>query len=173
MKKIFAIAAVALMCLPAFVSCKKNEENSEKKNFFSIDGVNKTVDIAYSVEHDDYYDLNIQLVDNFTFRFIIDKANVGKKINLREPDPLTKGWPFKVYQVLVFDTSDSEVSSDIADGWPPRDDLGEGSYMQIDDNDGEITLEFDIRGASFTKPFVADNSNISGYQKGFLIQDII
>lgn len=52
--------------------------------------MNKTVDIAYSVEHSDYYDLYIQMNDNFTFRFIIDKANVGKKINLREPDPLTK-----------------------------------------------------------------------------------
>ena len=181
MKKFFAIAAIALLCVPAFVSCKKeNKENKENpviENFFSIGDQEKTVDSAEYLDGDpNEYFLIIELDDGIIFEFELAKGNKGQKINLLEPDPISKAAITEAvdavyYSVLVYDSKDWSTRRELANGNPkstsPRT-LGEGSYMQIDEEDGDIVLDFELRNCNFSTPFEANNITIAGHYKGFV-----
>ena len=153
MKKIFAIAAIALMCIPALVSCKKDNGDPDK-NFLSIDGQEKTVVLASYLNNDNKYLLTIKLEDGTCFDFELDKANKGKKIDLLQPDPLapskalTKSSGVTYYYICVYNIRESSFRIAIANGDPESlflNHLGEGSYMQIDEKDGKIILDFELR----------------------------
>ena len=155
MKKIFAIAAIALMCIPALVSCKKDNGNPDTdKNFLSIDGQEKTVVLASYLNNDNKYLLTIKLEDGTCFDFELDKANKGKKIDLLQPDPLapskasTKSSGVTYYYICVYNISQSSYRIAIVNGDPEsifQNPLGEGSFMQIDEKDGKIILDFELR----------------------------
>ena len=172
MKKFFFTAAIALMCVPAFISCKKDKGDPEQKNFFKIGDVEKVVNIAEFLESENVYDLYIEIEGAYTFRFLVDRNNKGKKIDLLQPDPLTKGWGFTCFKVEVHDSNLWSECSTIAYGDPLGEEqpkVGEGSFMQVDEKDGEIVLDFELKGCTFTVPFPADGATISGHQKGFKV----
>ncbi len=179
MKKFFAIAAIALMCVPAFVSCKKdnkdNKDNPASKNVFSISDQEKTVVSAESLTDDNEYFLIIELEDETVFEFELSKANKGRKINLLEPDPISKAEITEAvdavyYSIVVYKAGDLTSMHEIVNGNPkstsPRT-LGEGSYMQIDEEDGDIVLDFELRNCNFSTPFKANGITIAGHYKGF------
>ena len=174
MKKFFAFAVIALMCVPAFVSCKKDNKPGDKANVLSIGSQEKTiVDADYIDDPNDYF-LTINLDDGIAFEFELSKANKGKKIDLLQPDPLapkavTEAVDATYYSVLVYDTHDWSTRRELANGNPksilPA--LGEGSYMQIDGEGDDIVLDFELKGCNFSTPFEANNITIAGHYKGF------
>lgn len=179
MKRFFAIAAIALMCVPAFVSCKKDnkddKDNPASKNVFSIGDQEKTVVSAEYMDDDpNEYFLTIELEDETVFEFELSKANKGKRIDLLQPDPLapkavTEAVDATYYSVLVYDTHDWSTRRELANGNPesvlPA--LGEGSYMQIDGEGDDIVLDFELKGCNFSTPFEANGITIAGHYKGF------
>ncbi|MBR6054711.1 MAG: hypothetical protein IKP46_05170 [Bacteroidales bacterium] len=179
MKKFFAIAAIALLCVPAFVSCKKDNKGGDKTpstNFLSFGGQQKTVVSAeYLGDDPDEYYLIIQLEDGITFEFELAKGNKGKKIDLLQPDPLaskavTETVETVYYSVLVYNAMDWSSRRELANGNPKSTlptSLGEGSYMQIDGEGDDIVLDFELRNCNFSTPFEANNITIAGHYKGF------
>jgi hypothetical protein len=174
MKKFFAFAAIALMCVPAVVSCKKDNKPGDKANFLSFGSQEKTiVDADYIDDPNDYF-LTINLDDEIAFEFELSKANKGKRIDLLQPDPLapkavTEAVDATYYSVLVYDTHDWSTRRELANGNPksvlPA--LGEGSYMQIDGEGDDIVLDFELKGCNFSTPFEANGITIAGHYKGF------
>ena len=178
MKKFFAIAAIALLCVPAFVSCKKDNKGGDKTpsaNFLSFGSQQKTIVSAeYLGDDPNEYYLIIELEDGITFEFELAKGNKGKKIDLLQPDPLaskatTETVETVYYSILVYDTNNWNLKHEFANGNPdshlPA--LGKGSYMQIDGEGDDIVLDFELRNCSLSTPFEANNITIAGHYKGF------
>ena len=180
MERFFAFAVIALMCLPALVSCKKDKTSSS--NFFKIDGEEQTIILARSYEDlPDEYFLTIKLEGNLEFLFELSRANKGKTIDLLKPDPLAPmpkaliSGPGDItyYSIVVYDSEKPLEEYEIASGDPavnyPA--LGEGSYMKIDEKNGKIVLDFELRNCRFSQPFnidgITDGATISGHYDGF------
>ena len=177
MKKIFAVAAIALMCVPAFVSCKKGNKGGETPSTKSvtIDGQEKTVVSAVCAEDPDEYLLTVAIEDNISFSFELDKANKGKRIDLLQPDPLASkalvvDGSSNFYFISVFKSDGSGLRFALANGDPDSvflNPLGEGSYMQIDEKDGDIVLDFELRDCPYNDALGTDGLTIAGHVKGF------
>ena len=142
---------------------------------FSIGDQEKTVVSAESLTDDNEYFLIIELEDETVFEFELSKTNKGKKINLLEPDPVSKAEITEAidavyYSIVVYKAGDLTSMHEIVNGNPkstsPRT-LGEGSYMQIDEEDGDIVLDFELRNCNFSTPFKANGITIAGHHKGF------
>ena len=175
MKRFFAFAVIALMCLPALVSCKKDKTSST--NFLKIDGEEQKIISAEFLDEPDEYFLIIHTEGNLGFDFELSKANKGEKIDLLKPDPLAPTPKAAIsdlgeiiyYSIVTYDTETPLLTYEIASGNPktPRPALGEGSYMKIDEKNGRIVLDFELRNCRFDTPFQANDITISGHYDGF------
>ena len=179
MKRIFAFAAIALMCLPAFVSCKKDNKQRSKSDsneaFLSIGGEEQSNVGAYFLYDPSVYFLTVQTKEGLGLEFILDKDNKGKKIDLLEPDPLapkavSSSGKVNYYHITVFNFNLSPFRFALVDGDPESkllNPLGEGSYMQIDEKDGKIVLDFELRDCPGNAALGDGGQTIIGHFKGF------
>ena len=178
MKKILAIAAIALLCVPAFVSCKKDKKGSKSDSneaFLSIGEEEKSIAGAYFLYDPSVYFLTVQTEEGLSLEFMLDKDNKGRKIDLLEPDPLApkaviSSGKINYYHITVYNFNLSSLRFALANGDPDsvfQNPLGEGSYMQIDEKDGKIVLDFELRDCPFNDALGADGLTIVGHFKGF------
>ena len=178
MKKILAIAAIALLCVPAFVSCKKDKKGSKSDSneaFLSIGEEEKSIAGAYFLYNPSMYFLTVQTEEGLSLEFILDKDNKGKRIDLLQPDPLapkavTQIGGVNYYHIIVYNLNLSPLRFELANGDPESKlqiPLGEGSYMQIDEKDDKIVLDFELIDCPASAALGDGGQTIVGHFKGF------
>jgi hypothetical protein len=113
MKRFFAFAVIALMCLPAFVSCKKDKTSST--NFLKIDGEEQKIISAEFLDEPDEYFLIMHTEGNLGFDFELSKANKGEKRKTAEE--FAKSNPKGRFILGLASHLCAVVDGKIRDGW--------------------------------------------------------